>query len=593
MDLPKAKIEDRAIRALENIVDDHFTMQSQFNRLDKEMSWDGYIEIFKKNAEQSKENYDDKVPVQIKGHIDKEQNYINKKRITYPVKIADLKVYFRDRGVLYFEIFMSEDGKRREIFYSSLFPSKIKSYLETAEKKGNKGSINISFSKLEKTADKLYIIVKQFSNESRKQGFGIGPTVQNTIMIKDIEKVTSITASAVGASNQFEFLQRLSEGDVCLYGTLEGCPIPLPLEWHDDSTYVIRERVHKTLGIESRVFYKEYEAETIFNEGIILILSENLEIDLVKGKVRFKEKSGIKQLRIDAEFLLCAKQNASFTIEDRNFQFGKLDMPKRLEDKLNFYIQLDDVLQMIEFDFKKPFKIISKQTKQQLESIVAMRNGLYNEDLTDKQHIFNWKIEDKYMPIIVSRHENDEKNDLMNAIYTRKYQTFDSDEKGNYFKVPLFVILDQYVLNDLYYYDYTYIREQIDKADVNEYTVGTLNQAALSLINAYDATNNLELLDLAEYQLNRIEILEKGKSYYVLNCLQIKYRKQGFQKEDRKHLLEIQPEDYVVSFGKSVLLQQKGDADNYYKKLTDEEKEDIKDYPIMYLYRKLDIEDGC
>lgn len=48
MDLPKAKIEDRAIRALENIVDDHFTMQSQFNRLDKEMSWDGYIEIFKK-----------------------------------------------------------------------------------------------------------------------------------------------------------------------------------------------------------------------------------------------------------------------------------------------------------------------------------------------------------------------------------------------------------------------------------------------------------------------------------------------------------------------------------------------------------------
>ena len=59
MDLPKAKIEDRAIRALENIVDDHFTMQSQFNRLDKEMSWDGYIEIFKKNAEQSKENYDE------------------------------------------------------------------------------------------------------------------------------------------------------------------------------------------------------------------------------------------------------------------------------------------------------------------------------------------------------------------------------------------------------------------------------------------------------------------------------------------------------------------------------------------------------
>ena len=453
MDIPKPKIEDRAIRALENIIDEHLTMQSQFNRMDKEMSWDGYIWIFQKCGGQNKENFDDKVPVQIKGHIDKEQKYINKTRITYSVKITDLKVYFRDRGILYFEIFMSEDGKRREIFYSSLFPSKLKSYIETAEKKGNKEYINISFSKLEKTANKLYIIVKQFSNESRKQGFGIGPTVQNTIMVKDMEKVTSITASAVGVANRYEFLQRLSEGDVCLYGTLEGCPISFPLEWYDNSTYVLREKIHQTFGIENRVFYEEYEVETTSNDSIILIPSENLEIDLTKGKFRFKENSSIKQLRIDAEFLLCAMQNTNFTIGNTNFQYGKLNMPKTLEDKLEFYIQLDDVLQMIEFNFEKPFKSLSKQTKQQLVSIVAMKNGLYNKDLTDQRHIFNWKIEDKYMPVIVSRHDNDEKNDLMNAIYTRKHQTFDTDEKGHYFRVPLFVIIDRHILDNLYYYD--------------------------------------------------------------------------------------------------------------------------------------------
>ena len=92
MDIPKPKIEDRAIRALENIIDEHLTMQSQFNRMDKEMSWDGYIWIFQKCGGQNKENFDDKVPVQIKGHIDKEQKYINKTRITYSVKITDLKV---------------------------------------------------------------------------------------------------------------------------------------------------------------------------------------------------------------------------------------------------------------------------------------------------------------------------------------------------------------------------------------------------------------------------------------------------------------------------------------------------------------------
>ncbi len=114
------KIENRAIGALRNIVDEHLTMDSQFNSMDKEMAWDGYIFIFKNNnGEQSKRNLDDKVPVQIKGHIDKEQEYLNKKRITYPVDLVDLEIYYNDRGVLYFEIFMTEDGKQIEIFYSS------------------------------------------------------------------------------------------------------------------------------------------------------------------------------------------------------------------------------------------------------------------------------------------------------------------------------------------------------------------------------------------------------------------------------------------------------------------------------------------
>ena len=42
MELPSnTKIEDRAIGALKNIIDDDLTMMSQFNSMDKEMAWDG------------------------------------------------------------------------------------------------------------------------------------------------------------------------------------------------------------------------------------------------------------------------------------------------------------------------------------------------------------------------------------------------------------------------------------------------------------------------------------------------------------------------------------------------------------------------
>lgn len=148
------KIEDRALGALRNIIDDHATMGHEFHSMDKEMSWDGYIWIYKDiNGTQDKRNYDDKVPVQIKGHVDKNREHIGEHKITYSVDLEDLEVYFQDRGVLFFEVFMTEDGKDREIFYASLFPTKLKYYLETAECKGNKKTIHVAFTKMETSPD--------------------------------------------------------------------------------------------------------------------------------------------------------------------------------------------------------------------------------------------------------------------------------------------------------------------------------------------------------------------------------------------------------------------------------------------------------
>ena len=56
---------------------------------------------------------------------------------------------------------------------------------------------------------------------------------------------------------------------------------------------------------------------------------------------------------------------------------------------------------------------------------------------------------------------------------------------------------------------------------------------------------------------------------------------------DKKRLLQMEAEDNVVLFGRSVLLQEKEDAEHYYGKLTDEERESIQEYPIMYLYQEL------
>ena len=116
-------------------------MEGHIQKGDKELSWDGYIRLYQDDeSESDKANFDDDVPIQIKGHIVKERKVMAREYLTSSVDLEDLKVYYKRFGCLYFVMFMNEDGSVVEIFYSSLYPSKIKKYLGAAEKKGNKGT---------------------------------------------------------------------------------------------------------------------------------------------------------------------------------------------------------------------------------------------------------------------------------------------------------------------------------------------------------------------------------------------------------------------------------------------------------------------
>lgn len=400
------KIEDRAIGALSNIIDDHQTMGHQFNSMDKEMSWDGYIWIFKNvNGSQNKDNYDDKVPVQIKGHIDENENYYNKKRITYQVALEDLEVYFRDRGVLYFEIFMSRDGKRREIFYASLFPTKLKYYLDNARKKHNKKSISITFVKMEKKADVFYSVVKQFSNESKKQGFGHEQLVQNAIKVADMDKVKEITASAVGVTDEYEFMKKLGAGDVSFYAKLEGTPFSVPVEWHEGSVYYLVKEVKNKVSVAGKQYYDSYRISASSREEMTIILSDNIQIDMSRGKFTFSPKTDIKTLRHDAEFLIAEMKNENFTIEEQIFPIKNIQVPETLYQQLQFFINIDELLSQIQFEYMTPFPKITKSTIKKFTDLLLLQEGKKNNLFTENVHTYDLEIDGKYIPLIIFKNE--------------------------------------------------------------------------------------------------------------------------------------------------------------------------------------------
>ena len=84
--------------------------------------------------------------------------------------------------------------------------------------------------------------------------------------------------------------------------------------------------------------------------------------------------------------------------------------------------------------------------------------------------------------------------------------------KTEYYKVTSFHHIPGDIFANMYEFDYDFLRKQIDQSEVNEYTAGALNESVLQLINAYDINKDIQLLDLADYQLNRIK-KESAESY--------------------------------------------------------------------------------
>ena len=92
-------------------------------------------------------------------------------------------------------------------------------------------------------------------------------------------------------------------------------------------------------------------------------------------------------------------------------------------------------------------------------------------------------------------------------------------------------------------------------------------------------------MELAQYQFDKLEELEKEKPYFIINVLQLKKRREGLAEQDIQKLREVAAaSDLQTSFGANVLLGDINKAKQVFEKIDKETQEFIKEYPIYYLY---------
>lgn len=470
-----------------------------------------------------------------------------------------------------------------------MFPTKLKYYLEKAEKKGNKKNISITFSKLEQKADVFYSVVKQFSNESKKQGFGHEQLVQNAIREADMDKVKEISASVVGAANKYEFLKRLGTGDVSFYAKVEGTPFSIPLEWHEGSVYYMLTQVDEDICIGDKKYYDFYKVSSNSDGEITIILSDNIQIDIGKCKFIFKPKTDIKTLKHDAEFLMSAMKSTEINIGGHLFPYEDPYMPEELYKNLKFYIDLDKIFTQIGFEYSKPFSEIAESTKKKFVDIISLQAGRKNNLFTEKVHAYNLMVDEKYIPLIVFKNDTGGENEIFNAIYTEKYQMFVADEKENHYRVPMFAHIEGEIMKQLYKYDVEILERQIADAEINEVTEESMNMSGLNLIHAYDGDieKNQYLLKIAERLFESLIDKFGKKHIYIINRMQIRKRMGELNKEELDVLSKMKCVDCQEKCGKYILLGNKSKAKESFEQISKEEQEAFRTYPIYKLYMEM------
>ena len=214
----RTKVESNAIDIIRLIVDKSDKLLPDPTFGDKGISTDGCILLYKNSETDKAENFLREIKIQIKGRTDKTKSktHLCQTKIKETVEVKDLENYSRFGGAVFFFVYFDKEFNDHSVYYSVLMLVKIKSYLSIAQRAHSKG-VPITFDRLIEDGDTIFNICAQFYQEQKRQGFGDGQVLEHIVSWKDLKGETTLSATAVGVSNEMDFLRRIARGDIYFY----------------------------------------------------------------------------------------------------------------------------------------------------------------------------------------------------------------------------------------------------------------------------------------------------------------------------------------------------------------------------------------
>ena len=581
------QIEQIAVNAVKDI----FLQSEIFNPCipdnDREPIWDGFIYIQNKNQTTIR------IATQVKGKTAKKIS----KTPSYPIRISDLNAYKRDGGVIFFVVFITEEGNF--VYHAKLAPIDIERYIKNA-----KGGVKVSVKLFTFSTNTLTIEndLRDFYRDCKKQTSFVGKKVLS------LEEATKskykITITISGCDSKEEAIQKMISKPVYLYAEIGDNTVhtEYPIGDHPFSLYA-GSHFMEDVSIDGKVYYNDYlmyldGATTFVNIGNFLTIEiSQIDNSYVVNKLKFESKNFKIDTHIhELEFLrdlikykiLSYGKNKVQLKDISKTEIKKVEQEYKIWHRAKMLFNLTQIADNVDFnlfsdedaaciDLLGKAIVDAKPIVQDhdLDTITTATFGKYTLLLlTQKMPNGKYKIQEFFQGIdkLVFAYESSNGNKLATSPFTFIFQRDDFTKITN---------IDYSKLIPSYEFAALYNSDIFNRAT---------NDMLMALL-AYDAQvqKNFKLLESMEELSNWIlNNASNHKISHIINKFQIIKRKRNFTTDEKEMLMEVLnfPEiNFDEQTAIHLLLDNKTMAECYFKKMETVQQNFFKSLPISFFMK--------
>lgn len=551
---------------------------------DKEPVWDGNIYILHGNKGYSK------IPSQVKGKCVKKLSTNPK----FPVTIVNLENYKRDGGVAYFVVFIIDNEKRP--YYHLLTPIDLKRYIKQAN--GQK-EIAIPLRPLPEVTGEVENEFIQFFYDCKKQtSFSNNEVLSLEEVIK---KGYPINYQIHGVTNSEDAAKYAASHYTYLYANIgdKDNKVLFPI---GDQPYKIMmlSRVKQDVRCGDNTYFREYSAGQDDKHWEICI------DECFRLTHNFGESESRISINLDNRNLERFYEQLSFIYDiykNKELFLGeyRLDMASIKESDLKdvvgqykYWTDIIETLRMVHCDLSRID--ISKLEDQDFDNLSLLKRAILDKELIIQKHELSDITTMHFGPykVLLWTKKVAEQTYSISDFFSIRSKYIFAVENSSGEKIASSIFSAVFMRDDFATFvniDYkNFIKSYEEAARYSRDISNIANNDVLRMINGYDnaTIKDERLLKYALKLTDWIAYLPEKEDIafvYKLNRLQIKRRLYGlFSDEEKNELLDLSESD-IPAFGKwaaNILLGESIRAQRYWNKMTHDEQESYKKYPIFY-----------